>query len=273
MERVVRGGSTVGDLYGSMNGPVDERQPEWADEPAPSWRDSAPDPLAPIDPNAPVSGHLVTPPPERPAASLAPEHEWSAAVDRIFPLLRPTGTAGIPVTDLDPASLAATANKSHAQPIVDEGPCGLAVVYAIAAAGFDVIVNGDHMLSWGVGIDAIQDAALRNLATWSASAAWSEESSGARRLISSDTGDGWDATRILLPEVRDRLAHELGPAGRVLVALPDRHLLVAGALAPDDPEFGALFQDFVVEQSGGSDEPVDRRVFELVDGRLQEFGG
>ncbi len=136
-----------------------------------------------------------------------------------------------------------------------------------------MIVNGDHMLSWGVGIDAIQDAALRNLAAWSASASWSEESSGARRLISSDTGDGWDAARILLPEVRDRLARELDQAGRVLVALPDRHLLVAGALASDDAEFAVLFQDFVVEQSGGSDEPVDRRVFELVDGRLQEFAG
>jgi hypothetical protein len=29
----------------------------------------------------------------------------------------------------------------------------------------------------------------------------------------------------------------------------------------------------VVEQSGGADEPIDRRVFELVDGRLVEFVG
>jgi hypothetical protein len=29
----------------------------------------------------------------------------------------------------------------------------------------------------------------------------------------------------------------------------------------------------VLEQSGGADEPVDRRVFELVDGRLVEFDG
>jgi hypothetical protein len=27
----------------------------------------------------------------------------------------------------------------------------------------------------------------------------------------------------------------------------------------------------VIEQSGGADEPVDRRLFELVDGRLVEF--
>ena len=40
-----------------------------------------------------------------------------------------------------------------------------------------------------------------------------------------------------------------------------------------DDEFATLFADFVVETSGGSDEPVDRRVFELVDGQLVEFSG
>ena len=63
------------------------------------------------------------------------------------------------------------------------------------------------------------------------------------------------------------------PHGRILVGLPERHLLTAGSLRPDDDDFAALFADFVVEQSGGADEPIDRRVFELVDGRLVEFDG
>ncbi len=48
---------------------------------------------------------------------------------------------------------------------------------------------------------------------------------------------------------------------------------MAGALRPDDEEFAGLFADFVVESSGGADEPVDRRVFELRDGRLVEAAG
>ena len=54
-----------------------------------------------------------------------------------------------------------------------------------------------------VGRDAveIQDAAMRNLSRWSATAPWTDEVSGDRRLVSSDTGHGWDAARILLPEV------------------------------------------------------------------------
>jgi hypothetical protein len=71
--------------------------------------------------------------------------------------------------------------------------------------------------------------------------------------------------------VIDRLSRELGSVGRVLVGIPERHLLVAGSLRPGDGDFAALFAEFVVEQSGGSDEPIDRRVFELSDGRLVEF--
>ena len=138
---------------------------------------------------------------------------------------------------------------------------------------FDVVVNGDHLLSWGVGPAEVQDAALANLARWSASAPWTEEVSGERRLVSSDTGDGWDAARILLPDVVDHLVAELGPHGRILVGLPERHLLTAGSLRAGDEDFAALFADFIVEQSGGADEPIDRRVFELVDGRLVEFAG
>ncbi len=103
--------------------------------------------------------------------------------------------------------------------------------------------------------------------------AWTDEVSGARRLLSSDTGEGWDASRILLSEVREYLAREVGSAGRVLVGLPERHLLVAGSLAPGDDEFAALFAEFVREHSGGADEPIDRRVFELVGGDLVESAG
>jgi hypothetical protein len=40
---------------------------------------------------------------------------------------------------------------------------------------------------------------------------------------------------------------------------------------PGDEEFATLFAEFVVEQSGGADEPIDRRVFELVDGELRPY--
>jgi hypothetical protein len=260
MDRDPQGGSDVGRDY--------ER--DLGDEPAAALRDSAPDFLTPIDEASPVSGH--SPAPEKTTSPAdAPEQDWASARGLLYPAFRPVGTQGLRLDTIDRETLAAQTSKSHAQPLIDVGPAELPVVYTIDAGAYDIVVNGDHLLSWGVEPSEVQDAAMRNLASWSATAAWTDEVSGERRLISSDTGNGWDAARILLPEVVAHLMTELGSLGRILVGLPERHLLTAGSLRPGDDDFAKLFADFIVEQSGGADEPIDRRLFELVDGRLVEF--
>ena len=262
MERGPEGGNDLGrDL---------ER--DFGDEPPPAIRDSPPDYLAPIDESSPVSGH--TPAPESTTSPAdAPEHDWDRARDLLYPAFRPVGTQGLPLDSINRETLAARALQSHAQPLLDMGPAGLPVVYTIDAGGYDIVVNGDHLLSWGVEPAEVQDAAMRNLSAWSATASWTDEVSGDRRLISSDTGNGWDAARILLPEVVAHLTTEIGSFGRILVGIPERHLMTAGSLRPGDEVFATLFAEFIVETSGGADEPIDRRVFELVDGRLIEFSG
>jgi len=262
MEQDPGGGSDV----------VRDLERELGDEPPALIRDSAPDYLAPIDASAPVSGHQ--PAPESTSSPVdAPEQDWTRARDLLYPAFRPVGTQGLALESIDRETLAARAGQSHAQPLLDVGPAELPVVYTIDAGAYDIIVNGDHLLAWGVEPAEIQDAAMRNLAAWSASAPWTDEVSGERRLISSDTGNGWDAVRILLPEVTAHLTTELGSVGRILVGLPERHLMTAASLRPGDDDFATLFADFIVEQSGGADEPIDRRVFELVEGRLVEFPG
>ena len=262
MDREPEGGSDFGRDY--------ER--DLGDEPPATLRDAAPDYLAPIDASAPVSGH--SPAPTSPTSlGETPEQDWSVARGLLYPAFRPVGTLGLAVDSIDREALAAHSAQSHAQPLLDVGPAALPVVYTIDAGAYDVVVNGDHLLSWGVEPSEIQDAALGNLATWSATAPWTDEVSGDRRLISSDTGHGWDAARIMLPEVVAHLQSELGSVGRILVGLPERHLMTAGSLRPGDDDFATLFAEFIVEHSGGADEPIDRRVFELVDGRLVEFSG
>jgi len=243
---------------------------ELGDEPTPSWRDRAPDVLAPIDAEAPVSGHR--PPGEGGASPVdAPEQDWAAASKVLWPILRPAGSSGTRLADLDPVRLASEGMKSHASPLQDDGPVGLPVGYVLRAGGFDVLVNADHLLAWGTTPDAMRAAALANLAAWSASAPWTDEVSGHRRLLSSASGDGGDAARILLPEVRGRLTGELGTGARVLVGVPERDLLMAAALYAGDDEFAGLFAEFVREHADGADQSLDRRVHELVDGELRPF--
>lgn len=240
------------------------------DEPPAAIRDAPPDILSPIDESAPVSGH--SPPPEPTSSAIdSPEHDWGRARALVRPAFRPVGTSGLPIETVDRETLGQHSMQSHSQPLLDTGPAGLPVVYTIAAGGFDILVNGDHLLSWGIDPGVLQEAAIANLASWAANAPWTDEVSGERRVISSDTGDGMDAVRILLPDTLAYLSRELGSDGRVLVGIPERHLLVAASLRPDDASFAAMFGEFVIEQSGGADEPVDRRLFEIVDGRLVEF--
>jgi hypothetical protein len=241
------------------------------DEPAPAWRDHAPDVLGPIDPEAPVSGHH---PAEATgsSAALAPEQDWQAAAGILMPLLRPVGSSGMRMADLDAAQLATEGLKSHATPLLDDGPSDLVIGYVLRAEAFDVLVNADHLLAWGTTPNAVRAAAMANLGLWSATAAWTDEASGHRRLVSSATGDGGDAARILLPEVRAHLAAELVGA-RVLIGIPERDLLVAGALYAGDEEFAALFSEFIRDHADGADQPLDRRVHELVAGELRLFEG
>ena len=237
--------------------------PDLGDEPAPAWRDSAPDILSPIDANAPVSGHQAPPSAEGSQAA-APEHDWASAADHIYPVLRPTGTHGTMLAELDEAQLAQEGLKKHALPLIDPGPADLAVAYVLREPAYDVLVNADHLLAWGVGADRLREAAMANLAAWSAGAPWTDELAGERRLLSSDTGDGGDAARILLEDVRHHISGECSGPGRVLVALPDRDLLIAGTLNPGDPEFASQFAAFVADIVDDAHEPIDGGLFELV---------
>jgi len=232
------------------------------DEPAGALRDAPPDVLSPIDENAPVSGHQ---PPAAADASpaAAPEHDWTAAADHIYPVLRPAGTHGTMLAAVNEAELAQEGLKKHALPLIDPGPADLAVAYALREPAYDVLVNADHLLAWGVGANQLRETAMANLAAWSASAPWTDELSGDRRLLSSDTGEGSDAARILLEDVRHHLAGECGGPGRVLVALPDRDLLIAGSLSPGDGEFAAQFAAFVADVADDAHEPIDSGLFEL----------
>lgn len=200
----------------------------------------------------------------RPAPSLAPEHDWEAASRVIRPALRPVGTPGTDGHDRH----APTRHAGPGEPVVKPGPAGLPIVYVLPGPGFDVVVGVDHLLAWGVGPDEVHAAAMSNLGSWSGGASWLDEMDGGRRVVWSDWGDGLDAARILLEEVRSQLASDLQPARRILVGLPERDLLIAAGVADGDDDFAALFGDYVADRARAADDPIDDRIFELVDGEL-----
>ena len=114
--------------------------------------------------SSPVSGHV--PAPESTASAVdSPEHDWELARDLVRPAFRPVGTQGLADRG-HRARRRWPSTRCRATPSrsLDAGPAGLPVVYAIPAGGFDIVVNGDHLLSWGIEPVELQDAAMRNLA-------------------------------------------------------------------------------------------------------------
>ena len=224
-----------------------------------------------------VSGHAPPPGPADGgrAHSEAPEHDWNAAAAHVFPALRPAGTHGVQLAELDPAQLAAEGTKKHALALLDPGPAELSIVYALRTPAFDVVINADHLLTWAISAETLRATAMANLRAWSETAPWTDELSEGRHLLSSDTGGGGDAARILLPEARHHIAGSCGGAARTLVALPDRDLLIAGSLNQGDAEFAGQLQAFVLQIVEDAHEPIDGRLFELVgdDHDLVPYGG
>jgi uncharacterized protein YtpQ (UPF0354 family) len=210
-----------------------------------------------------IGGHRPRPDVPVPPSATA-EHDWTAAIDHVFPALRPSGTHGLLLDEMDESRLAHEGTKQRALPIIDPGPAALAVVYVLREPAYDVVINAEHLLTWGIAGQVLRDTAMGNLRAWSETAPWTDELAGQRRLVSSDTGDGGDAARILLPEARRHLAGECGGPSRVLIALPDRDLLVAASLHPTDAAFADQFAAFVADLMDDAHEPIEGRLFELV---------
>lgn len=206
-------------------------------------------------------------PASRTAPSLSAEHDWETASPLVRPAFRPVGTSGVDGGNLH----VPLGSSGPGKPLVRAGPAGLPIVYVLPGAGFDVVVGVDHILTWGVAPDQVHAAAMANLGGWSASAPWVDEMDEHRRVVWSDHGEGFDAARILLAEVRSKLAAELAPAHRILIGLPERDLLIAAGLAEGDDDFASMFSDYVADRARTADDPIDDRVFELVDGELVEY--
>ena len=138
----------------------------------------------------------------------SPEHDWSAAERIIFPALRPVGTQGLTATDARPRRSPPT---RPAQPLAAARRRGSVRPRRSSTRSTPAASTSSSTATTSSrGASTVERAPGRGARatspSWSAGAAWTDEVSGERRLISSDTGEGWDASRILLPEVIDRLS-------------------------------------------------------------------
>ncbi len=108
------------------------------------------------------------------------------------------------------------------QPLVD----GLAITYVLDGDRTIAYLPNEVPARWGKTIDELHALALENLVRQSQSiqAHAAQDEDGAVNLVLFQTLDGYDATRILLPTLHDKLRELLGSP--FAAAIPNRDILL-----------------------------------------------
>ena len=117
-------------------------------------------------------------------------------------------------------------DNRHRQTMTQPLVSGLWVAYAIDSQRSICYVPKVQFESWGISTDELHETALDNLVSRSESmpAQAAQDEEGRTSLILFQTGDGYDASRVLLPTLHDRLREHLGSP--FVAAIPNRDILL-----------------------------------------------
>jgi uncharacterized protein YtpQ (UPF0354 family) len=134
---------------------------------------------------------------------------------------------------------------------------GLIVAYVVDETDSYRFVGADDFGRWGVTLTELARVALENLESASRDLPV-QSTEGSDRLLAIELGDGYDATRLLLPGIR-RLAEErLGE--QYFAAIPSRDTLILWSRAVS-PAFEERVRRQIAETFRGSPYPLTERRF------------
>ncbi len=137
----------------------------------------------------------------------------------------------------------------------------LAVIYAVDAEDAFTLVRTEDVERWGTTVAELHELALDNLlAQTNEDEPLLCEPSGGQELCGWASSDGYDAARVVVPELRDQIVEELG--GAAAYAVPMENVFIA--LALDVLEGGNTEQLFRVKLQRDfqtSDDPLSPEVF------------
>ena len=140
-------------------------------------------------------------------------------------------------------------------------PGRLAVVYAVDAEDAFTLVRPEDVERWGTTVAELHELAVDNLlAHTNEDEPLLCEPSGGQTLCGWASSDGYDAARLVVPELRDQIVKELG--GPAAYAVPMENVFIA--LALDVLEGGnteELFRIKLQRDFQTSDDPLSPEVF------------
>jgi uncharacterized protein YtpQ (UPF0354 family) len=138
----------------------------------------------------------------------------------------------------------------------------LDVVYAVQGDHYFTVATKDDLARWGQSVDEIDSLALSNLEKkTNASQKLLCEPSGGQKLCGWASGDGYDASRMLVPGLRRQIVKELG--GPAVYAVPLESVFVALTRNYAPVIKGKVLQEFTTGKN-----PLSPELFEERNGQL-----
>ena len=138
----------------------------------------------------------------------------------------------------------------------------LDVIYAVQGDHYFTVATKDDLARWGQSVDDVDSLALSNLEKkTNANQKLLCEPSGGQKLCGWASGDGYDATRMLVPGLRRKIVHELG--GPAVYAVPLESVFVALTRNYAPVIKGKVLQEFTTGEN-----PLSPELFEERNGQL-----
>jgi uncharacterized protein YtpQ (UPF0354 family) len=182
--------------------------------------------------------------------------DYDSLADRIYPMIKPL------------AMLVEVRERRLPMLAYREFLGELMIAYVIDEERSVAYINDDHLERWGISVQDVHARAIENLRRRTdARVKYTTVGAGDQRLFIYSSGDGYDATRLLLSDVLAGWARDL--PGNLVIGIPNRDFLIAFSDA--NPEIlravAAQVQADAVQRQYG----LTEQLFTLDEGVVREY--
>jgi uncharacterized protein YtpQ (UPF0354 family) len=182
--------------------------------------------------------------------------DYAELAGRVYPILKPI------------LMLAEVRERNLPMLAYREFLADLMIAYVIDEERSFAYINEDHLERWNISVQDLHDQALANLRRRTdEQVKYTTVGEGEQRLFIFNSGDGYDATRLLLADVLAAWAREV--PGHLVIGIPNRDFLIAFSDANSEILRGVAAQ--VQSDAAQREYGLTEQLFTLADGVVKEY--
>jgi uncharacterized protein YtpQ (UPF0354 family) len=181
--------------------------------------------------------------------------DYDSLADRIYPMIKPIEL------------LVEVRERNLPMLVYHEFLANLIIIYAIEEGRSFAYINEDHLEQWGVTENELRDRALVNLRRRTVDIRYTTAGERNQRLFIFNSGDGFDATRLLLTEMLTQWARML--PGQLVIGIPNRDFLIA--FSDSDPDILQAIAMQIQADSAQQANGLTDQLFTLIKGQIREY--